>query len=142
MMPTKRMPTLSSAVAIGRRMNGPEIPPAMSVSRSGRAGLRGGSDATCCRCIRSGQRFVNYRRAIEQARLPGNHDLFTDAKTFGNHSIRVATLTDLDWSDADLAIVADHIGKKTGRPVLHTILRHDDDLLACIDQHPRIDRQT
>src|SRR6201996_2212323 len=42
MMPTKRMPTISNDVAIGRRMNGAEIPPAMSVSRSGLGFRRAG----------------------------------------------------------------------------------------------------
>src|ERR1700722_1462517 len=141
MIPTKRMPTISNDVAMGRRMNGPEIPPAMSVGRSG-LGLGGGGARSCHRYIRSGWwPFIN-QRAIEQARLPRNHDLVSDVQTFGNHSIRVAALTDLDRPDANLAIVADHIGKQTGRPVLHAVLRHDDDLLACVDQHPRIDGQT
>src|ERR1700761_9584953 len=117
------MPTINSDVAIGRRMNGPEIPPAMSVNRPG-LGLGGGSARRCHRRVGSGRRpFIN-QRAIEQARLSGNHDLVTDVETFGDHSIRVATLTDLDRPYADLAIVADHIGKKTGRPVLHTVLRN------------------
>src|SRR6201996_2493195 len=42
MMPTKRMPTISNDVAIGRRMNGAEIPPAMSVSRPGLGFRRAG----------------------------------------------------------------------------------------------------
>ena len=121
-------------------MNGPEIPPTMSVSRSG-FGLGRGDARIRHRCIGSGWRpFINHR-AIEQARLPGNHDLVTDVKTFGDHGLLVAAFTDLDRPDADLAIVADHIGKKTGRSVLHAILRHDDDLLERIDQHPRIDRE-
>src|SRR6201999_1358897 len=48
MMPTKRMPTISNDVAIGRRINGVEIPPAMSVSRSG-LGLGGGGARSCHR---------------------------------------------------------------------------------------------
>src|SRR6201999_815766 len=48
MMPTKRMPTISNDVAMGRRMNGPEIPPAMLVSRSG-LGLGGGGARSCHR---------------------------------------------------------------------------------------------
>src|ERR1700749_670163 len=134
MMPTKRMPTISNDVAMGRRMNGPEIPPAMSVSRSGFGG-RGGNARIRHRCSRSGCWFFLNHRAIEQARLPGNDDLVTHVETLGDHDILVATLTDLDRPGADLAIVADHIGKKTGWPVLHAILRHDNDLLERIDQH-------
>src|ERR1700761_5130154 len=131
MMPTKRMPTISNDVAMGRRMNGPEIPPAMSVSRSG-LGLGGGSVRSCHRCIRSRRRFFVDQRAIEQARLPGDDDLVTHVETFGNNGIRVTTLTDFDRPHADLAVVADHIGKKTGRSVLHAVLRYDDDLLERI----------
>src|ERR1700761_7606146 len=111
MMPTKRMPTISNDVAIGRRMNGPEIPPAMSVSRSG-FGLRGRGARGNGRRVCGSQRFCIDQRAIEQARLPGDHDLVPYVETFGDYRIGVAVLTDLDGLGANLAVTADHVGKK------------------------------
>src|SRR4051794_16290817 len=120
MIPTKRMPTISSDVAMGRRMKGAEIPPAISVSRSG-LGLDG-SGARVHR--RRGLRLFVDQRAIEQARLPGHDDPVSDVQAFGDHGVCVAALVDLDRPGVDLAVVAYHIGEQSRRPVLHAILWH------------------
>src|ERR1700743_3244161 len=67
MMPTKRMPTISNDVAMGSRMNGPELPPARSVRRAG-LGLSGRAVFRHGRIGRSGRLLIDHR-AVEQTRL-------------------------------------------------------------------------
>src|ERR1035437_9726905 len=127
-MPTNRMPTINSDVATGCRMNGSEMPPAMSGRLYGRAWRGDGRRRRGTRRVRADQ------SALIQSVLARRDDGLAGCQTRQDDRLAIAFLTDRDGARFDLVAAADDEDVKTVRPAFDGPIGHDGDLLQCVDQ--------
>src|ERR1700728_3170110 len=95
-MPNTSTPTISSEVAIGRRMNGSAMLMGACPASARRPGGLGGQQS--------------YPSAIGQPILPVNHDMLSRGQSLADDRDAVLHRGDLDRAALDRVVAADDIG--------------------------------
>ena len=136
MMPTNRMPTINSEVAIGCRMNGSEMPPATAQ----------GAFAAAFGRRRLGRRRGTRRarldqRALNQSVLARCDHVLAGRQTLQDDRLSIAFLADRDVAHLDLVVAADDEGIEAVRSAFDGAVGYDGDLLQRVDQQAGRDRQ-